>query len=98
MTTPKKATAGQTLTAREMEVAVALAVGKTNREIADDLRISTKTVDTHRGNVLAKLALRNNVALAHFAVQQGWIELAGVVRVDPTATVDGSPIDDSVTA
>ncbi len=71
------------LTAREYQVAVRLAAGKTNREIADDLEISIKTVDTHRANVLAKLELRNNVALAHFAIQQGWITIEGVRRIVP---------------
>jgi two-component system invasion response regulator UvrY len=53
---------------RELEVMRALAAGRTNHEIAADLGISVKTVDTHRGHVLKKLALRNNAELTRFAI------------------------------
>ena len=62
------------LTNRELEVATALAYGLTNREIADTCRISIKTVDTHRGHVLKKLKLKNNVALARFMLQHGLVK------------------------
>lgn len=52
------------LSEREQQVAGALSLGLTNREIAKELGISIKTVDTHRGHVLKKLGLRGNVALA----------------------------------
>lgn len=61
------------LSPREREVAGMLAVGATNHEIADKLDISIKTVDTHRGHVLKKLKLRNNVELALLAVRRGCI-------------------------
>lgn len=63
------------LTARETQVMEMLARGMTNREIAHDLDISVKTVDTHRGHVLKKLALRNNAELARFAVKHGYVTL-----------------------
>lgn len=63
------------LTPREIEVCRALASGKTNREIAEDLYISTKTVDTHRSNLLRKLELRNNSDLTRFALRQRMIHL-----------------------
>jgi DNA-binding NarL/FixJ family response regulator len=47
----------------------------TNREIAEHLAISIKTVDTHRGHVLKKLALRNNSELTRFAVKYGYVAL-----------------------
>lgn len=59
------------LTAREQQVMEMLARGMTNREIAEHLTISIKTVDTHRGHVLKKLALRNNAELTRFAVKHG---------------------------
>ena len=62
------------LTEREREVALLLAAGATNREIADQMEISIKTVDTHRGHVLKKLGLRNNVALARHAIRSGYME------------------------
>lgn len=63
------------LSSREFQVLELLAQGWTNREIADHLRISIKTVDTHRGHVLKKLRLRNNSDLTRFAVKHGYVPL-----------------------
>ena len=63
------------LSPRELETLRFLAVGMTNREIAMQLGISVKTVDTHRGHVLKKLRLRNNSDLTRFALQHGLVEL-----------------------
>ena len=46
-----------------------LALGHTNREIATKLSVSIRTVDTHRGNLLKKLGLRNNSDITRFAIQ-----------------------------
>lgn len=59
------------LTSRERQVAERLGYGDTNREVADKLDISVKTVDTHRGHILKKLSLRNNVALARLLAKAG---------------------------
>ena len=59
------------LSKRENEVALLLARGDTNREIAKALGVSIKTVDTHRGHVLKKMQLRNNVALALWCIRAG---------------------------
>ena len=63
------------LTAREQQVMEMLARGLTNREIAEHLAISIKTVDTHRGHILKKLGLRNNSELTRFAVKHGYVSL-----------------------
>jgi len=63
------------LTQREQQVMEMLARGMTNREIAEGLQISIKTVDTHRGHVLKKLKLRNNSELTRFAVKHGYTAL-----------------------
>lgn len=63
------------LTTRELQVMEMLARGMTNREIAENLDISIKTVDTHRGHLLKKLHLRNNAELARFAVKHGYVTL-----------------------
>lgn len=60
------------LTARELQVLKALTRGSSNREIALDLKISVKTVDTHRGHVLKKLRLTGNAALIKFAIRYGY--------------------------
>jgi len=62
------------LSDREIQVLKNLALGKTNREIAEVYFISIKTVDTYRLRLLRKLNLRNNAELARFAIQSGLIE------------------------
>jgi DNA-binding NarL/FixJ family response regulator len=59
------------LTARERLVALDLATGAKNSEIAQKLGISVKTIDTHRGHLLKKLGVRNNVELCLLAVRSG---------------------------
>ncbi len=68
------------LSSRELQVLERLAQGWTNREIADYLHISIKTVDTHRGHVLKKLRLRNNSDLTRFAVKHGYVPLSTSTR------------------
>ncbi len=63
------------LTDRELEVAKYLALGLTNHDIAKELDISVKTVDTHRLHVMKKLGLKNNALLVHYAVRYGWLEI-----------------------
>ncbi len=53
------------LTSREMEVAMRLARGESNKEIAQHLHISEKTISTHKTRVLDKLGVENVVALAN---------------------------------
>jgi DNA-binding CsgD family transcriptional regulator len=53
-----------TLTAREREVALLLAAGKTNREIGDALYISAKTAKTHGANILRKLGVTGRSGVA----------------------------------
>lgn len=64
-----------TLTAREHQVAMELSFGKTNREIAKLLSISIKTIDTHRGHVMKKLGVRNNVELLRFMLREERVTL-----------------------
>jgi DNA-binding CsgD family transcriptional regulator len=61
----------ETLTAREQEIALLLGRGDTNREIADALGVSIKTIDTHRGHLLKKLYCKNNAKLTLFLVREG---------------------------
>jgi DNA-binding NarL/FixJ family response regulator len=70
---PDLASRGQQLSDREMQIACKLAQGRSNKEIAVELKISVKTVDTHRANLLRKLSLRNNSDLTRFAIQSGWV-------------------------
>lgn len=61
------------ITEREREVVRLVAQGYKNREIADELGISVKTIETHRANIMNKLALRNVAQLIHYAIQKGMI-------------------------
>lgn len=61
------------LTAREREVLHLLAEGKSNKEIAGLLNLSTYTVETHRRNILEKLNLHGLAELILYAVRKGVI-------------------------
>ncbi|MCA9869071.1 MAG: response regulator transcription factor, partial [Anaerolineae bacterium] len=50
-----------------------IADGLTNREIAEQLVISVKTVDRHRENIMRKLNLHNRVELVRYAIEKGLI-------------------------
>jgi len=62
-----------TLTPREVQVLTLIAEGYTNREIAQQLCVSVKTVDRHRENILSKLNLHNRVELVKYAIRKGLI-------------------------
>jgi DNA-binding NarL/FixJ family response regulator len=59
------------LTPRERLVLRRVAEGRTNREIATELSLSPKTVDTHRTNLMRKLGVHDAQALTRFAVRRG---------------------------
>jgi two-component system, NarL family, response regulator NreC len=56
-----------TLTPREEEVLELLTLGYTNREVAGELAISVRTVETHRASILGKLRLRTRADLVRYA-------------------------------
>jgi len=62
------------LTPRESQVVKLIAEGSTNREIADELSISAKTVGSHRANILEKLGMRDRVELTRYAIRRGLVE------------------------
>ena len=59
------------LTPREREILQLLAEGKTNKEVANILKLSPYTVETHRGNLLQKLNLHSVPELILYAVRKG---------------------------
>jgi len=61
------------LTKREVQVLKLIANGSNTQETAQKLHIANKTVDSHRANLLRKLALRNKVELALYAVRNGFV-------------------------
>ena len=64
------------LTEREREVAVLIAKGKSNREIADQLVVSYRTVETHVSTILSKLAFSSRAQIAVWAVEIGLVKQA----------------------
>jgi DNA-binding NarL/FixJ family response regulator len=62
------------LTPREQEVVKLVAEAHTNREIAEILHLSEKTVESHRANAMRKLGMRDRVELVRYAVRRGLIE------------------------
>ncbi len=62
------------LTPRELQVVKLIAEANTNRQIAEVLTVSEKTVESHRANVLAKLGMRDRVELARYAIRRGLVE------------------------
>ena len=63
------------LTPREREVLTLVADGFNNRQIADQLVISVKTVETHRTNLMQKLDLHDRTGLVKYAIRKGLISL-----------------------
>ena len=61
----------ESLTAREVEVLLQIANGRTNREIGEELGISPRTVETHRERVMTKLGIRTVAGLTRLVVEQG---------------------------
>jgi DNA-binding NarL/FixJ family response regulator len=57
------------LSAREREIIQLLAEGKSNKEVAGNLGISIKTVETHRATIMRKLGVNSIVELVHYAVR-----------------------------
>ena len=63
----------ESLSQREREVLKLIAEGYKNKEIADDLCISLKTVEKHRANLMKKLDLHNAAALTVYAMEKGLV-------------------------
>jgi DNA-binding NarL/FixJ family response regulator len=62
------------LSPREQEVVKLIAEAFTNRQIAETLHVSEKTVESHRTNVFRKLGMRDRVELVRYAIRRGLVE------------------------
>jgi DNA-binding NarL/FixJ family response regulator len=69
--------AGARTTPREIEIIRLLAEGKTNKEIAAQLGITVRTVETHRSKIMLKLGLHSLAELIHYALRHGMISAQG---------------------
>lgn len=66
---------GEDLTAREIEVLHGIARGQSNREIAEVLGLSPKTVDSHRTSLMRKMAVNSTASLLVAAMRRGLIDV-----------------------
>ena len=62
---------GAPLTSRELEVMRRVAEGFTNAQVAEELGLGVKSVETYRSRIMAKLGLAGRVALVRFALECG---------------------------
>ena len=69
------------LTSREMEVLQLIAEGKANKETADELHISIKTVEKHRQKLMEKLNIHDTASLTRYAISAGIIESSVQVTI-----------------
>ncbi len=65
---------GVHLSDRETEVLRLLAWGHSNREIADQLYIGVRTVETYKARVMQKLDLKSRVDIVRYALHRGWLD------------------------
>jgi DNA-binding NarL/FixJ family response regulator len=66
----------EALTPRETEVLKHIVQGYTNRQIGEELKISTRTVEGHRASLCGKLGLQSRVDLVRYAREHGLIDQA----------------------
>lgn len=64
----------QSMTAREREVLVGVALGYSSKRIAGDLGRSVKTIEKHRFKMMHKLGLRNTAAVTRYAIDNGLLD------------------------
>ena len=62
------------LSKREFEVMLLIAGGKSLKEIAKELSLSTKTISVHRARIMKKMKMRNNVKLTCYVIEQGLLD------------------------
>ena len=63
-----------TVSDREKQVLRMMAIGHSNKEIAQDLVISVRTVEVHKANAMRKLKLRGRIDVVRFAILHGWLQ------------------------
>jgi DNA-binding NarL/FixJ family response regulator len=73
-----------TLTVREREITQLLAEGKSSKEVASLLNLSTKTVETHRSNIMRKLSLHSIRDLVVYAIKNNIIQIQMPTQVPGT--------------
>ena len=75
---PRTSRLSETLTNREQTILLQLAQGKSNKEVANALDISVRTVETHRKNIKRKLGISSTAGLTRYAMEHGVLQGTGV--------------------
>lgn len=76
--TQEKPDTGQTLSPREKDIIIGVVKGLTNKQIADQLNLSTHTVMTHRKNIAGKLQIHSPAGLTIYAIVHKLVEIGDV--------------------
>ena len=71
---PEKGRARQDLTPREIEILRLVAMGHSNKEIAEKLAISVKTVENHKTKIKERLRVQTRSDLVRYAMAKGWLD------------------------
>ncbi len=71
---PKISDGRETLTSREQTILLELAQGHSNKEVANSLNISVRTVETHRNNIKRKLGISSTAGLTRYALEHGVLQ------------------------
>jgi len=74
---PKGGDGREALTTREQTILLQLAQGQSNREVAEVLEISVRTVETHRKNIKRKLGISTTAGLTRYALEHGVLQGTG---------------------
>ncbi|WP_299207093.1 response regulator transcription factor [uncultured Tateyamaria sp.] len=74
---PKRADVAGALTGREQTILLQLAQGLSNKEVANALDISVRTVETHRKNIKRKLGISSTAGLTRYALEHGVLQGTG---------------------
>ena len=74
---PAKDTEREPLTSREQTILLQLAQGKSNKNVAEQLEISVRTVETHRKNIKRKLGISSTAGLTRYALEHGVLQGTG---------------------
>lgn len=72
--TARKNAAKVQMTDRETEVVRMIAWGYSNKEIAEQILLSVKTVEAHKANAMRKLGMTSRIDIVRYAILQGWME------------------------
>lgn len=75
---PKISDGREALTSREQTILLELAQGKSNKDVANKLNISVRTVETHRNNIKGKLGISSTAGLTRYAMEHGVLQGTGI--------------------